>query len=128
MLSARARRGGYYLAALDDQDRLVGYAGFQPWWAGPVLWGARPCIRSPSIRTTRARGSAPRCCALLLARADELQAPVVFEVRTDNDTAIALYERHGSEQVGLRRRHHQPSGADAYTMVRPARRTQEVAG
>ena len=64
----------------------------------------------------------------LLARADELQAPVVLEVRTDNDTAIALYERHGFEQVGLRRRYYQPSGADAYTMVRPARRTQEVAG
>lgn len=118
--------GGYYLAALDDQDRLVGYAGLAvvgrpgAWETAVHTIAVHPDHQGQGIGTALLRA--------LLARADELQAPMVLEVRTDNDTAIALYERHGFEQVGLRRRYYQPSGADAYTMVRPARRTQEVAG
>jgi ribosomal-protein-alanine N-acetyltransferase len=64
----------------------------------------------------------------LLARADEFEAPVFLEVRTDNTTALALYERHGFERLGIRKRYYQPSGADAYTMVRPARTRDGVAG
>jgi ribosomal-protein-alanine N-acetyltransferase len=41
-------------------------------------------------------------------------------VRTDNTPAIALYESEGFTRIGLRRRYYQPSGADAYTMLRPA--------
>jgi ribosomal-protein-alanine N-acetyltransferase len=55
----------------------------------------------------------------LLGHADKVNAPVFLEVRTDNVPAIKLYEAHGFEQIGLRRRYYQPSGADAYTMVRP---------
>ncbi len=118
--------GGYYLAALDEQDRLMGYAGL-------AVMG-RPGDWETSVHTIavhpdyQGRGIGTALLRALLARADELGAPVVLEVRTDNDTAISLYERHGFEQVGLRRRYYQPSGADAYTMARPARRTQEVAG
>jgi len=57
----------------------------------------------------------------LLAKADEAHAPVFLEVRTDNGAAIGLYEAHGFHRIGLRRRYYQPSGADAYTMARPAR-------
>jgi ribosomal-protein-alanine N-acetyltransferase len=63
----------------------------------------------------------------LLARADALFAPVFLEVRTDNNSALALYERHGFTRIGLRKRYYQPSGADAYSMMRPAK-TQEEAG
>ncbi len=49
-----------------------------------------------------------------------MRAPVFLEVRTDNAPAIALYVAHGFEKIGLRRRYYQPSGADAYTMARPA--------
>jgi ribosomal-protein-alanine N-acetyltransferase len=61
----------------------------------------------------------------LLARADEVAAPVFLEVRTDNERAISLYRSRGFEQLGLRRRYYQPSGADAYTMGRPAAVRQE---
>jgi ribosomal-protein-alanine N-acetyltransferase len=46
---------------------------------------------------------------------------VYLEVRTDNEPAIAMYLAHGFEHLGLRRRYYQPSGADAYTMGRPAK-------
>ncbi|WP_197320694.1 ribosomal protein S18-alanine N-acetyltransferase [Saccharomonospora sp. NB11] len=118
--------GGYYLAALDDDDRLVGYGGLAvvgrpgDWETGLHTIAVHPDHQGAGVGTALLRA--------LLARADELSAAVFLEVRTDNDVAITLYERHGFERVGVRRRYYQPSGADAYTMVRPARRTQEVAG
>ncbi len=45
---------------------------------------------------------------------------VLLEVRTDNLTAIALYESVGFSRIGLRRNYYQPSGADAFTMHRPS--------
>ena len=45
-----------------------------------------------------------------------------LEVRADNDGAIALYERHGFERIGIRRRYYQPSGVDALVMRRVMRR------
>lgn len=118
--------GGHYLVAVDEHDRLVGYAGLAllgrvgDWEAGLHTIAVVP--------EHRGRGVGRALLRALLQRADELRAPVILEVRTDNDPAIALYERHGFERVGLRRHYYQPSGADAYTMVRPACRTQEVAG
>ncbi|MBI3214017.1 MAG: ribosomal protein S18-alanine N-acetyltransferase [Mycobacterium sp.] len=41
---------------------------------------------------------------------------VHLEVRTDNATAISLYESVGFVQVGIRKRYYRVSGADAYTM------------
>jgi ribosomal-protein-alanine N-acetyltransferase len=48
---------------------------------------------------------------------------VHLEVRTDNTPAIALYDSEGFTRIGVRRRYYRPSGADAYTMLRPARRS-----
>jgi ribosomal-protein-alanine N-acetyltransferase len=61
----------------------------------------------------------------LLDMADERGLPVFLEVRTDNIPAITLYESHGFTRIGLRRKYYQPSGADAYTMVRDARIADE---
>ena len=52
--------------------------------------------------------------------ADQAGGPVFLEVRMDNGPAIAMYESYGFERMGVRRNYYQPSGADAYTMVRPA--------
>jgi ribosomal-protein-alanine N-acetyltransferase len=41
-------------------------------------------------------------------------------VRTDNAAAIGLYESADFANVGLRKRYYRASGADAYTMLRPA--------
>lgn len=71
------------------------------------------------------RGVGKALLRALLERADQFRAPVFLEVRTDNATAIALYRAHGFEQLGLRRRYYQPSGADAYTMGRPIQDRQE---
>ncbi|MGH8881017.1 MAG: ribosomal protein S18-alanine N-acetyltransferase, partial [Stackebrandtia sp.] len=43
-----------------------------------------------------------------------------LEVRVSNAPAIALYEKYGFHIIGLRKRYYQPSGADAFTMRRPA--------
>ena len=48
-------------------------------------------------------------------------AVVHLEVRTDNESALALYRSVGFTQVGLRKRYYRVSGADAYTMRRGAR-------
>ncbi|MFH5208615.1 ribosomal protein S18-alanine N-acetyltransferase [Antrihabitans sp. NCIMB 15449] len=56
----------------------------------------------------------------LLAEAEKHGGPVFLEVRTDNEPAIALYRRYGFDTVGTRRNYYQPSGADAFTMRRPA--------
>lgn len=56
----------------------------------------------------------------LMAAVAEDPGPVYLEVRTDNVPAIAMYRSFGFEQVGLRKRYYQQSGADAYTMCRPA--------
>lgn len=55
--------------------------------------------------------------ALLEIAADSV---VHLEVRTDNETAIALYRSAGFTEVGLRKRYYRISGADAYTMRREA--------
>jgi ribosomal-protein-alanine N-acetyltransferase len=121
--------GNYYLAARpDDSDELIGYAGLAivgrrrgEYEGGVHTIGVEPTWQGQGIGTA--------LLLALLARADEFEAPVFLEVRTDNAAALALYEKHGFERVGVRKRYYQPSGADAYTMVRPARtRADEVAG
>ncbi|MDO4909682.1 MAG: ribosomal protein S18-alanine N-acetyltransferase [Corynebacterium sp.] len=55
---------------------------------------------------------------------DSYAGPCFLEVRNDNFTAIRLYERHGFDIEGLRKNYYQPSGAHAYTMVRPAQKKE----
>ncbi|GAB3708120.1 ribosomal protein S18-alanine N-acetyltransferase [Amycolatopsis oliviviridis] len=120
--------GGYYLVARpEESDEVIGYAGLAvvgrrgDYEASVHTIGVDPGHQREGIGTILLKA--------LLARADELAAPVFLEVRTDNDAAITLYERHGFERVGLRKRYYQPSGADAYTMARPrAQVRDEVAG
>ncbi|WP_295625627.1 ribosomal protein S18-alanine N-acetyltransferase [uncultured Corynebacterium sp.] len=68
----------------------------------------------------RGRGLGRRLLEQLLAAADAAPGPVFLEVRTDNEPAIALYRSHGFDTVGIRKRYYRQSGADAYTMARPA--------
>lgn len=116
--------GNYYLGAYDDEDGLVGYAG--------LATVGRPGDFESSVHTIgvdqahQGAGIGTALLRALLARADELRAPVFLEVRTDNDRAVDLYARHGFSRIGVRKRYYQPSGADAYTMRRPARTDREV--
>jgi [ribosomal protein S18]-alanine N-acetyltransferase len=113
------RAGHPYLAARDG-DRLVGYGGI-------AIVGGPPSAEA-EIHTIgvdpvyHRRGIGRELLRGLLAIAAAAAATVFLEVRTDNDAAIALYVAEGFATVGLRRRYYRPSGADAYTMRREARR------
>jgi [ribosomal protein S18]-alanine N-acetyltransferase len=102
-------------------DELVGYAGI-------ALLPAPAFSREPAeaeihtigvARYAQGHGLGRRLLTGLLRRADALGAVTFLEVRTDNTAALALYRSEGFEVVGTRRRYY-ASGADAYTMSRPA--------
>ena len=97
---------------------VIGYAGISI--LGPE--GAYECeIHTIAVAPThRGRQLGRALLTEMLSVADHLAAPVFLEVRVDNDPAIALYEANGFVRSGLRKGYYQPSGADAYTMIRPA--------
>ena len=119
---AELTAGHYYVGAY--AEGLVGYAGIS------VLGG--PGDAEANVHTIgvdprwQGKGIGKALLRALLARADEVAAPVFLEVRTDNAAAIGLYEAHGFTRIGMRRRYYWPSGADAYTMARPARVAEEA--
>ena len=109
----------YYVAARSRDRRgytLVGYGGISRLGRTPPFEyeihtiGVDPAYQG--------RGIGRRMLdALLTIAADSV---VHLEVRTDNETAIALYRSVGFTEVGLRKRYYRISGADAYTMRREA--------
>lgn len=106
----------FYLGAFDGQ-RLVGYAGL-------AVLGPRedPECEVHTIGVDarhQGKGIGRTLMDQLMHTADLLDAPVYLEVRTDNAPAIGLYERYGFSTLGTRKGYYQPSGADAYTMMRP---------
>lgn len=116
--------GHHYVGAYVETVGIVGYAGIA------VLGG--PGNAEANVHTIgvdpawQGKGIGKALLRALIARADESAAPVYLEVRTDNEAAIGLYEAHGFTRIGMRRRYYWPSGADAYTMARPARVAEEA--
>ncbi|GAB32812.1 ribosomal protein S18-alanine N-acetyltransferase [Gordonia otitidis] len=108
----------YFAARETPGGAVVGYAGISTLGAG----GAYECeIHTIAVAPShRGLGYGRALLAEMLDVADAADAPVYLEVRTDNDTAIELYERNGFVRRGVRRNYYQPSGADAYTMARPS--------
>lgn len=111
----------YFAAREHPGGELMGYAGIS------ILGtpGSYECeIHTIAVaQSHRGRGYGHGLLSAMLEIADTCGASVFLEVRTDNDTAIALYERNGFVPAGIRRNYYQPSGADAYTMIRPAVRS-----
>lgn len=104
-----------YFAARAD-GKLIGYAGVarlgnEP----PYEYEVHTIGVDPDYQ---GHGIGRRLLGLLLALADADDAAVFLEVRTDNATAIGLYESEGFVTIGLRKRYYAISGADAYTMRR----------
>ncbi|MEE3848889.1 ribosomal protein S18-alanine N-acetyltransferase [Gordonia sp. LSe1-13] len=116
----------YFAAREAPGGPVVGYAGISTLGSPDDL----ECeVHTIAVAPThRGRGYGRALLAAMLAVADDCGAPVYLEVRTDNDTAIELYERHGFVRSGVRRNYYQPSGADAYTMIRPAASPQSPGG
>ncbi|MFI6171556.1 ribosomal protein S18-alanine N-acetyltransferase [Nocardia sp. NPDC051052] len=107
-----------YITARDDDGRMVGYAGVallgddeHPEAEVHTIGVDPTCLRA---------GIGTLLLEALLAEAAKRGGPMFLEVRTDNTPAIALYAKHGFHIIGLRKNYYHPSGADAYTMRRPA--------
>jgi [ribosomal protein S18]-alanine N-acetyltransferase len=93
---------------------LVGYAGISRLGRKPPFEYE---VHTIGVDTAyQGRGIGRRLLEELLAFADG--GAVYLEVRTDNESAIALYRSAGFVQIGLRRHYYRVSGADAYTMRR----------
>jgi len=112
--------GKYYLVAAAD-GVIAGYAGML------APGGGQADVLTVGVAQDRwGEGIGTALLKDLLAEAGRRSCTEVFlEVRTDNDRAQRLYQRHGFAGVGLRRGYYQPSGADALVMrreIEPARR------
>ena len=112
----------FYVGAFED-DTLVGYAGL-------AMLGPRddPEFEVHTIAVDRAfqgRGIGRVLMDQLVHTADLMDGPMFLEVRTDNAPAIALYESYGFQVLATRRGYYQPSGADAYSMMRHARNERD---
>lgn len=105
----------HYVAARAD-DQLVGYAGIARLGRKPPYEYEIHTIGVDAAYQGRGIGREMLNRLLRFAGDDA----VFLEVRTDNTAAIAMYESAGFRNVGLRRRYYRVSGADAYTMQRPA--------
>lgn len=113
-----AAHNRYFALRAEPGGPVAGYAGIS--LLGPP--GGQECevhtiAVAPEFQGT---GGGRALMSAMLAVADAAGAPVFLEVRTDNTPAIGLYESVGFTVAGVRRNYYQPSGADAYTMVRPA--------
>jgi [ribosomal protein S18]-alanine N-acetyltransferase len=103
----------YYVAAR-TADTLIGYGGISRLGRTPPFEYEVHTIGVDP--TYQGRGVGRRLLDELLNFA--AGAVVHLEVRTDNESAIALYRSVGFTPVGLRKRYYRVSGADAYTMRR----------
>ena len=102
---------------VEISGRLVGYAGMAV--LGP------PDDAECEIRTIavdpdyQGRGVGKLFMDAFTRIADAQDALIFLEVRTDNEPAMALYHSYGFAKIGVRKGYYMPSGADAYTMLRP---------
>lgn len=106
----------HYLAARDGHT-LVGYGGISRLGHHEPEYEIHTIGVDPAYQK---QGIGRRLLDELLAHADRDPGPVFLEVRTDNAAAITLYHGTGFETVGVRKRYYPGSGADAFTMKRPA--------
>ncbi len=102
-----------FIAAVDAEGRVLGYVGMlfvlDEGYISNVAVG--PDYRRQGI----ADALIDRLCGLCAAHA---LAFVSLEVRAGNVPAIALYEKHGFEKVGLRRNYYERPKEDALIMTK----------
>lgn len=125
LLTQFAQPYTFYIGAFDGEGALLGYAGL-------AMLGPRndPEFEIHTIGVApdaQRRGVGRDLMDQLVHTADLLDGPMFLEVRTDNVAALGMYERYGFSVVGTRKNYYQPSGADAYTMMRPRKSEREQA-
>jgi ribosomal-protein-alanine N-acetyltransferase len=103
----------HYVVAIDG-DEVIGYAGLCAYAPHEAY------VQTIGVTTSRqGEGIGTRLLLDLIAEAERRGCPRLdLEVRADNDSAIALYQRYGFSQIGVRRGYYQPSGTDAVVMRR----------
>ncbi len=116
----------FYVGAFDADtgdahqvETLMGYAGL-------AMLGSRddPEFEVHTIGVDPAyqgRGLGRILMDQLVHTADLMDGPMFLEVRTDNTPALSLYESYGFFNLGVRKNYYQPSGADAFSMMRHRR-------
>lgn len=113
----------HYLVAEDAAGTLLGYAGLMV--SGPEA-DVQTIAVSPAAQ---GRGVGGRLLRALVDEAVRRGAgALLLEVRVDNVPAIALYRRHGFEQIAVRRGYYQPGNVDAAIMRRRPLRASSPAG
>jgi ribosomal-protein-alanine N-acetyltransferase len=118
-LAARPRRA---YVVLDGDDGVDGYAGLD--LGGDVA----DVMTVAVVPGRRGRGLGDVLVGELLRRAVAGgAAAVMLEVRADNVAARRLYERHGFEEVSVRRRYYRRPGAPDVDAVVMRRRVGEAA-
>jgi [ribosomal protein S18]-alanine N-acetyltransferase len=105
----------WYVVAENNGD-VIGYAGLCVYAPGEAY------VQTIGVTSGNQRkGIGTELLLAMLGEARKRGATQVdLEVRADNAVAIALYEKHGFERLGVRRGYYQPSGADALVMRRSA--------
>jgi ribosomal-protein-alanine N-acetyltransferase len=109
-LAGRPRRS---YVVLDGGDGIEGYAGVD--LGGDVA----DVMTVAVVPGWRGRGLGDLLVGELVRRAGKSGASsLMLEVRADNGPARRLYERHGFEEVSVRRRYYrQPDGPDVDALV-----------
>lgn len=107
--------GHHYVVHRNGSDSREGVDGY----AGLAVHSDEAEVQTIGVHPdSQGRGLGRALLDDLLAAAGDRR--VLLEVRTDNLTAIGLYESVGFSRIGLRRKYYQPSGANAFTMHRPS--------
>ena len=104
---------GHYLAAIDDEGTVIGYAGL----LAPRGSGQGDIQTIAVAEAARRQGIGAALLDALLREAQARDAHEVFlEVRADNPGAEALYVARGFERIAIRPAYYQPDGVDAVVM------------
>ncbi|MET0418786.1 MAG: ribosomal protein S18-alanine N-acetyltransferase [Actinoplanes sp.] len=105
----------FYLVALDDDGKVLGYAGLSV--TPDEAWVQNIAVRRDAQRL----GIGRKLLEALLAEAERLKIKqILLEVAVDNAPAQRLYATYDFEPVGIRRGYYQPSNTDALVMMRNA--------
>lgn len=107
---------GAFAGAENAEAELVGYAGLAK--LGPRNDPEFEVHTIAVAREHQGEGIGRVLMEQLVHVADAYDGQMFLEVRVDNTAAIRLYEQFGFTEIGLRKGYYQPSGADAYTMMR----------
>ncbi|MDO4242026.1 MAG: ribosomal protein S18-alanine N-acetyltransferase, partial [Microbacteriaceae bacterium] len=102
----------YFVAEI--AGKIAGYAGV-------LTLGGEADVQTIALaESSRGHGLGRQLLLELGTAATERGAKQIFlEVRADNPTAIALYQKFGFTQIAVREKYYQPGGIDAVIMRAP---------